>query len=487
MKLSFELTEKKNREMTCRTMCSDVMLRWKPKRSGSKWFHWLRHDHHPSACCNAGVPGPPGPPGPPGRTGPAGSAGNNEGGGGMTSERGQALTSPTIGPTASAAVTFRQSFSVLPAVIGSSALYPVVPSSVTKTGATFQVSNIQMAANHTFPTSYSPGHRNNQCLTSINGKPAISYFDKLSQQLYFCLASNTEGTQWNMSQPIITRGPGDPVIVSLPHSICVIGSGATAVVGLTYFDDATKSIKYLPSNDLQGVSWPHVDQSTVVDIPGDFSQLLSITLDDVNGSPGVVWHYTTTWGSTFTSVYKFGKQVNSMWDSWVIANTSNNANTMGFMGFNYVESCMNVGYINSTTFVTVAATRSTSTDVFAIVQDVHDSTVWSVVSSGVSLQSISFTRLVRKNPTEYEIYVSSDASKQLLSLKIKSSIPGTLTFDSQTLVDATGILPMRQLRDASSSFAVIENYPALLSASADARTFTYFQPKPVSISYAAFA
>lgn len=163
-------------------------------------------------------------------------------------------------------------------------------------------------------------------LATINGKPAISYYDETRKQLMFVIASNISGSAWN--NPVTIYGTGffgkfsslqdvdglpavayyDPINYALTFIRAIDSSGtawgnpliidASTDVGqhaslqmvngkpaVSYYDNSNQNLKYIRSLDASGSAW---GSPVIIDATGDVGQYSSLVV--VNGNPAVSYY-----------------------------------------------------------------------------------------------------------------------------------------------------------------------------------------------------
>lgn len=466
--------------MTCRTGFSNTILKQMiPRQYDQSMTDWLYQNFRSMLQSPVSVPGPAGPVGPVGPAGPAGpTGGGSVGGSRMIAQRGTVLTPPTIGPSVSTNIIFENPFEALPAFVCSTENFPVVVRRVSPTGATCDITGIEMPATQQFETPAIAGQCVNLMLHTIHGKPAVTYYNLATSTLQLFLALDEKGTQWDQGQTLLTI---DKANIVVPHYLCVIGSGANAVVGLAYYIELEKRVMYLSSKDPLGTDWSN-DAILIETIDNIQSMTLKITLSDINGVPGVAWQFRV--GLTYSM--KFAKLVNSTWQSWLcgISQEGIFANITLFTG-------IHVGVLDNVTFIVTSLVKDnyTSNYILAlIVQDVNNPSIWSVVTSSIRAQA---TRMIQKSSIEYIVYIIADQnSTTMQSATINFTQPNTVSFGALTPFDLYGFMPLRDIvLSQLTSFTVIGGIPAIFTRqtfSANPLSFTYYEAKRIAISFAAF-
>jgi len=115
----------------------------------------------------------------------------------------------------------------------------------------------------------------------VDGYPAISYYHSIKMEapsegaLGFVRALDIDGSSWSPPQTIDDGGGGD--VGQWGHLAIVNGNPA-----VSYLDDANDMLKYVRSQDAQGVNW---GISEVVDDSGHIGG--TTWLAEVNGSPAI--------------------------------------------------------------------------------------------------------------------------------------------------------------------------------------------------------
>lgn len=468
--------------MSCRTLGNnDFSQQLTPRQNSQSLFDWLYQNYRSISRNFVGPAGPAGPAGSTGSTGPAGPAGpagasgsDGAGGNNMTTERGQIFSPPTLSTAVQLDVIFKQPFAVIPAVVASNEKLPVLTTTVSKTGASFRITGLTTPIGQTFETLTDSSQCTNQLLTLINGRPAVSYYFKNTRTLKLFVASDTKGTEWGEGQTLVTVDTNND---TLPHSLCVLESGE---IGLAYYVSSNHSIMYLQSNDTQGIDWPDANQAIIVEQGStDYDSVVRMNLGDINGVPGVAW---TGQKQSSDKILKFATQINYSWQSWLCA-IADGSNTMGSSFSNPI----NVGVINGSIFIATSLTQLNNINRLSVfVQDKNDLTTWTIVSSSVIA---NYTRMMKRSSTEYIIYKTSQADT-MDTMIISMPQPNTWSFGELVPFIKSGTtIPLPSITQRSLSFAVVNGMPAFFGtySGQPIMGFTYFEPKPVSISYAAFA
>ena len=86
----------------------------------------------------------------------------------------------------------------------------------------------------------------NTSLELVNGKPAISYYEEIKQNLTYVQASDVNGATWNI-----------PVAVDNVERVGVYGSlelvnGKPAI---SYWDVTNSDLKFIQAGDVDGTDW----------------------------------------------------------------------------------------------------------------------------------------------------------------------------------------------------------------------------------------
>lgn len=459
--------------MSCRTLGDNgFSQQMMPRKNNQSLFDWLYQNFRSiqGNPVNAqDLVGPSGPPGPAGPAGPAGSGGND-------TERGQVFTLPTVGPEVTGQLIFKQPFKTHPAlVLSAESTMDASITSLSKTGATYKVTGIPVPYIHTFETKENQPQFTDTLLIIIDGKPAVSHYNKTTGALKLFLAFDALGTTWNEGQTLVTVNRSN---LTLPHSLCVMQSG---VIGLTYYDSSTKSIMYLQSNDSTGINWPSVSDAKLIEQTSNDQSMQRITLGDINGIPGVAW----TVKEFGIGRLMFATQVDSSWQSW-LCGTNDSGNSLGLV----LTSPIHVGAINGSTFIATSLNRGGPPLLALVVQDKNVLSTWTVVPSPFRSE---WTRMIKTSTTEYTVYrMDNNYVPTIESTIITWSEANSWSFGALVRVFQGNSGLMTKLSMDGASFlhmngfgAIFGPVPTTSDGSAEL-AYLYFKPKPIPISYAAF-
>jgi len=116
------------------------------------------------------------------------------------------------------------------------------------------------------------------CLATVNGNPAISYWDASNSDLRYVRATNASGTAWGT--PITVDGDGDTGY--FPSLVIVNGNPA-----ISYHDSGNDVLRYVRATDASGTAW---GAPITVDT-GDTGLNLSMAI--VDGNPAISYYDAT--------------------------------------------------------------------------------------------------------------------------------------------------------------------------------------------------
>ncbi len=130
-------------------------------------------------------------------------------------------------------------------------------------------------------------------LTIVNGKPAISYYERMEYNLRYVQANDASGSSWGT--PVIVDAAGN---IGQYTSLAVV-EGRPAI---SYWDELNNDLKFVQAVDVDGRYW---GLPTTLDSAGDVGRHTSLAM--VNGSPAVSYFRGDT------SDLKFIRAVPDVW------------------------------------------------------------------------------------------------------------------------------------------------------------------------------
>jgi hypothetical protein len=114
-------------------------------------------------------------------------------------------------------------------------------------------------------------------LNIINGNPAISYFDDDIGAIKYVRATDADGTSWSA-----------PVIVDAAVGFTGGNTSLKTVNGvpaISYYDDLNKDLKFIIALDANGISW---SSPVTVDATGNVGRYCSLSI--INGNPAISYY-----------------------------------------------------------------------------------------------------------------------------------------------------------------------------------------------------
>lgn len=116
-------------------------------------------------------------------------------------------------------------------------------------------------------------------LQMVNGKPAFSYYNITNRDLEFVRASNAAGTAWDEPQTL----DGATTEVGGFTSLQIVNGNAA----IAYFDGTNTSLKYLRATNTDGTAWGTAQtlDGASADLVGQYP-----SLQVVNGSPAIAYY-----------------------------------------------------------------------------------------------------------------------------------------------------------------------------------------------------
>jgi len=135
-------------------------------------------------------------------------------------------------------------------------------------------------------------------LSSVNGKPAIAYYDSVVENLIYIQSDDADGSSWSNYQTVDSFGD-----VGHNPSLAII-NGKPAI---SYWDETNQYIKYAIADDADGSNWSAGNVKQVDNTP-DF--IRESSLAEVNGKPAVVYRK-----SSFLSYLQADDANGSSWTS----------------------------------------------------------------------------------------------------------------------------------------------------------------------------
>jgi len=117
-------------------------------------------------------------------------------------------------------------------------------------------------------------------LAVVNGRPAISYYDASTPALKYAIAGDASGSVWPPSNIFIVDATGD---VGEYTSLAVV-NGRPAI---SYYDRTNTNLKYAIAGDASGSVWPPSNIITVdaIEVVGEYTSLAV-----VNGRPAISYY-----------------------------------------------------------------------------------------------------------------------------------------------------------------------------------------------------
>jgi hypothetical protein len=113
------------------------------------------------------------------------------------------------------------------------------------------------------------------CLGTVNGNPAIAFYDGTHRNLMFMRANNVSGTSWPTPIPLDVIGD----VGQYPSMQIVNGNPA-----ISYYDKTNADLKYVRATDASGNAW---GLPQAIDVTGEEGKYTSMSI--VNGNPAIVY------------------------------------------------------------------------------------------------------------------------------------------------------------------------------------------------------
>jgi hypothetical protein len=117
-------------------------------------------------------------------------------------------------------------------------------------------------------------------LLIVNGFPAVSYYDNTNGDLKYVRATNADGSSWGT--PITVDASG---LVGLYTTMQIVNG----VPAIAYYDYTNRDVKYVQAADINGSSWNTA--ITVDNSSGDVGRYISMQV--VNGNPAITYFDNT--------------------------------------------------------------------------------------------------------------------------------------------------------------------------------------------------
>jgi PKD-like domain/Secretion system C-terminal sorting domain/Ig-like domain CHU_C associated len=146
-------------------------------------------------------------------------------------------------------------------------------------------------------------------LATVNGFPAISYYNGTLGDLLYVRAADANGTAWGA--PITVDGLGGTFT-----SLKVVNGNPA----ISYYETGSFDLKYAYANDASGATWA---TPLIVDATGSVGQSTSLAV--INGSPAIAYSTATT-GSI---KYVVGNAAGTSWGTPVTVDNTTTANILG--------------------------------------------------------------------------------------------------------------------------------------------------------------
>jgi hypothetical protein len=167
-------------------------------------------------------------------------------------------------------------------------------------------------------------------LKMIDGRPAISYYDRTNGNLKYVSASEFSGFNWNSPQTIDNSANN----VGLFTSLADINGHAA----ISYYDDTTDDLKFIRANNPFGNSW---GTPVTLDSTGTVGQFTSLAV--INGNPAI--SYFRDIGGQL----KYVQALNPSGTTWAIPQTLDNTIGVGrYTSMASVNGTAGISYYDAT-------------------------------------------------------------------------------------------------------------------------------------------
>lgn len=113
-------------------------------------------------------------------------------------------------------------------------------------------------------------------LASVNGNPAISYFDATNGNLKFVRATSSTGAAWNA--PLVLDSTG---VVGAYTSLAVVNGNPA----ISYYDETNSALKYVRATDTSGTAW---GTPITIDNAGVVGEHTSLAV--IGGKPAITYY-----------------------------------------------------------------------------------------------------------------------------------------------------------------------------------------------------